>query len=286
MQLSSYSTPEKRIKYFEETISAKKKTALELYNEIEKESPNIQSLYTFNQKVDELSRVITDIIYYIEMKNLYISKKPLNMTRPTYEELANEEKEQLFIKRNATKKTLELIEKTLSDIQDKTFLLRLQNKMEMEQLRTNLQLERIKNEIRVYESEPDLNDGEISIYLSENENSICFKGIIFLYNSPVCIGNIEYRGNNNDHWLGDIGYNIDIPFRGHNYAYKALKLIREKIINRGIDKVIITTHSDNIASQRTIEKFGGRKIDSTLEHVYRYECDLSLKLEEQPTIKI
>lgn len=287
MQISTSASIDKRRIYLEERIKEEKESAINLYNELKEESKNITSLYTFNRKVDKLSQIISEILYFIEMLELYIpTEEIIGYKRMTREEIAEEEKERLVRKRAAVVKTISSTDQAISSIKDDTYLLRLQNKLEMERLRSTLQLERINSELRVYEGDPDLTDGEIDIYFQDNEQQIYFKGQIFLHNTPVMIGNIEYRGPNNGPWLGDIGYTIEQPFRGHNYAYKALKLIKEKIIASGIDNVIITTDIDNIPSQRTIEKFGGKKIESTLEHVVRYRCNLSLELEEQHTIKM
>lgn len=282
MQANSHVTHDQRIVYYESKIAELKSIAIKQYNEITLETQNITSLYIFNQRVDQLAATIIEILYYIEMKNIYRTNKQQKPLKPAYEEIAEEKREKLTIQREALKITIALLEETINAIKENNFLVRLENKLEMERFRTILQLEEVKKELRVYEEEPDLTDGEISIYLTENENAISFKGQIFLANTPFFIGDIEYRGKTNIPWLGDIGYNIEQRFRGNNYAYKALVLIKEKIMERNIEKVIITCDCDNIASQKTIEKFGGKRIDSTLDSIYRYECDLSLKLEETP----
>ena len=39
------------------------------------------------------------------------------------------------------------------------------------------------------------------------------------------------------------------------------------------------------AGHKLIEKFGGKRIESSLPAVYRYNCHLELELKEQPIIK-
>jgi tagatose 1,6-diphosphate aldolase len=56
---------------------------------------------------------------------------------------------------------------------------------------------------------------------------------------------------------GHIGYAIDEKYRGHNYAAKALTLLKPFITYVINGSVLITCDSDNSASRRTIEKIGG-----------------------------
>ena len=287
MQLSKQNTPDKRRRYLEERIREAKESAINIYNELKEKSLKKTSLYSFNQKIDELGRIISDILYYMEIIELYNpTEEILDYKNMTSEEMAEEERKHLVSEKIAIQNIIASTDKAISSLKDDTYLLRLQNKLEIERLRLTARLEQINSDLRIYEGRPDLTDGEIDIYLIENEQQVFFKGQIFLHNTPVTIGNIEYRGPDNGPWLGDIGYRIEQPFRGHNYAYKALKLIKEKIIALGIDNVIITTSINNIPSQRTIEKFGGQQIESSLEDVIRYRCDLTLELEKAYTTKI
>ena len=285
MQVSKYASKDKRKAYLEERITTAKREAIELFNKLEHETNNITSQYVFNQRVDELSRLILDIIYFTEIIDRYLPPEEIYVfKRQTPEERAYEIKEELERKRNSVKHALVITEQALNNIKGNIQYARLQVKLEQEKARILQEIERITVEMRVYEDEPDLTDGEINIYIVE-ENGLYFKGDIFLSNTPVCIGDIEYRGPDNGPWLGDIGYNIKPLFQGHNYAYKALELIKAKILELGIENVIITTNDDNIASQKIIEKFGGKRIESSLPAVYRYNCHLELELKEQPIIK-
>lgn len=60
--------------------------------------------------------------------------------------------------------------------------------------------------------------------------------------------------NQNTFWGGNIGYFIDPPFRGQNYAQKACLLLFEEAVAEGLDYLIITCNPDNIASRKTCEK--------------------------------
>lgn len=69
----------------------------------------------------------------------------------------------------------------------------------------------------------------------------------------LCVGHIVYRYGSDEKlkYAGHIGYTIDEEYRGHGYAYQALKELLS-IISK--ETVIITCDLDNIASQKTIEK--------------------------------
>ena len=67
------------------------------------------------------------------------------------------------------------------------------------------------------------------------------------------VGHIVYRYGTKEQlkYSGHIGYTIDEEYRGHGYAYMALRDLLS-IIDK--DEVIITCDLDNIASYKTIEK--------------------------------
>ncbi len=73
------------------------------------------------------------------------------------------------------------------------------------------------------------------------------------------------------YYFGHIGYHIDEPYRGHHYASKAVRLLKEQIWLAGKESVVITTDVDNIASQKTCLALGCRR-----------ECtvDVPLKLQK------
>ena len=61
--------------------------------------------------------------------------------------------------------------------------------------------------------------------------------------------------------LGHIGFAV-VPWkRGHGYAAQALAALLPLAKAEGLDHVEITTDPDNLASQRTIEKCGGRLVE-------------------------
>lgn len=78
------------------------------------------------------------------------------------------------------------------------------------------------------------------------------------------IGQISYRNGESEYvyYFGHIGYHIDPPWRGNNYAYKACKLISGLFGTDGKASLVITCDPDNAASRKTCEKLG-----CTLERV-------------------
>lgn len=160
-------------------------------------------------------------------------------------------------------KEIEQLEKELYESEDKT----LDEK--------NLIFEKIiklENDLFFIDG-PKFTDGEIDLY-REYEGKYC----IFLHNTKIRIGNIEYRGKSDyKSIMGDIGYVIDEQYRGNNYALKALNLMKDIILEDGNDKVILTTYKENIASIKTIEKFGGKIIDKIDDRILMFECNILKK---------
>ena len=64
-------------------------------------------------------------------------------------------------------------------------------------------------------------------------------------------GDLKYEG-------GHIGYDIRPSERQKGYGALILKLTLEKARKLGLERVLISCHADNIASQRIIERNGGR----------------------------
>lgn len=79
-------------------------------------------------------------------------------------------------------------------------------------------------------------------------------------------------------YLGHVGYHIDPPFRGKNYAYKACLLGLPIFGTLGQNTVIVTTDVDNYPSIRTCEKLGCR-LESTVNvpEPQRTEFELSAR---------
>lgn len=72
---------------------------------------------------------------------------------------------------------------------------------------------------------------------------------------------------------GHIGYSIRPDRRRRGHASRALALALSEARAIGLDRVLVTCETDNVASARTIESQGGR-FESTYEDKRRYWIDL------------
>lgn len=88
---------------------------------------------------------------------------------------------------------------------------------------------------------------------------------IYLGNYPI--GKISLRLGYNEITMinGHVGYEIDEPYRGHNYGYYALELIKTLAMDHGFRYLIVTTTIDNFQSQKTIMRAKGQLILSEYE---------------------
>jgi len=116
---------------------------------------------------------------------------------------------------------------------------------------------------------PNLTNEEIDLIKTSSTEGLRYK--IVIHNTSIEIGYIEYRGYHYDINLGDIGYNISPEYRGNNYAYKAVCLLSELLIKNGIKDFWITSLSDNLASLKIIEKFGGECLGNS-DNIFKYRC--------------
>lgn len=57
-------------------------------------------------------------------------------------------------------------------------------------------------------------------------------------------------------YLGHIGYHVDPPYRGRNFALRACSLCLPLLAELGHSSFVITTDEDNLPSIRTCEKLG------------------------------
>lgn len=135
-------------------------------------------------------------------------------------------------------------------------------------------LERLTTEIRnrIYELQsPEFTDGIIDLYRDHLSHFTITK-----HNETIPIGAIEYF-NTTKSIPGNISYEINKEFRGHHYALRALKLIGEALLNKGIKKIFITASSEkNYPSIKTIESFGGVRFykEDYVAGPIPYTCDL------------
>ena len=131
------------------------------------------------------------------------------------------------------------------------------SELKLEYLRITDRLESLKK--------PNYSDGELDLLINELK-SYQDKDVYYdirLSNSPLYIGEIRVTYYNPTRFLGDIGYELKPEYRGNGYMLKALNVLKEPLIKKGLTKPKFTVFPDNIPSVKTIEHFGGVKIGST-----------------------
>ena len=97
------------------------------------------------------------------------------------------------------------------------------------------------------------------------------------------IGKISLRIGHNYHsyFNGNVGYEIDSEYRGHNYAYKACELIIPVAKYHGMNFIYITCDFDNIPSIKTIEKLGAEFLEEVIppkDYVFYFDGISSHKI--------
>lgn len=115
-----------------------------------------------------------------------------------------------------------------------------------------------------------LSDGEIDLIIEEKSEACEHKGYlpaykyeIRLHNGSNIVGRIDIRigHNKNTYYGGNIGYEVEEAYRGHHYAGKACRLVKQVAKAHGMDKVIITNNPHNLPSRKTCEYIGARLLE-------------------------
>lgn len=115
----------------------------------------------------------------------------------------------------------------------------------------------------LFKRAPKLDDGEIRLRFAgksvdPKENGW---GTSFIYDivaDQKVVGRCDLRigsGTTID-LAGHIGYAVYLPYRGHHYAAKACLLLFKQAKHLGLNEVLITCNTDNIASYKTCEVAG------------------------------
>ncbi|MHB1314738.1 MAG: GNAT family N-acetyltransferase [Christensenellales bacterium] len=100
----------------------------------------------------------------------------------------------------------------------------------------------------------------------------------WLIDEPEVVGVVRIRHREAGS-AGHIGYDISPDYRNRGYGSRLLKLALEKALEIGIEEVIITCNTGNIASKRIIEKNGGKYLSTIFdeeenEYLYRFSITL------------
>ncbi len=116
----------------------------------------------------------------------------------------------------------------------------------------------------------DLHSSEIFLRLDRTCDAQPEKNWVPAYYFSIClqdgtkVGQCDLRIGHNDRLYigGNIGYEIDEPYRGHRYAAKACELLLKQARKHDLGYVIITCDPENIASSRTCQLAGGRFLET------------------------
>ena len=113
---------------------------------------------------------------------------------------------------------------------------------------------------------PPFTDGEIDVLVAMEVPANPLKGYvpvykcaIHLHGTKIRVGIINLRVGYTDlvvQYGGNLGYEIEEPYRGHGYAAKACKLILTIARDNQMDSLWITCNPDNLASRKTCENIG------------------------------
>jgi len=106
----------------------------------------------------------------------------------------------------------------------------------------------------------------INFYTEDLPDNIPFYWFDIMFGS-IPIGKISLRLGYNETTIanGHVGYEIDPDYQGHNYSYYALEMIKALAMDHGFRYLLVSTTSDNMQSQRTIGKAGGKIVRSDYE---------------------
>ena len=129
----------------------------------------------------------------------------------------------------------------------------------------------------------DLRTDEIYLKLIETVDENKEKGYVPAYVFKICrtvddseVGNCNLRvgHNKNTYYGGNIGYDIDEPYRGNYYAGKACILLFDLAKRHEMEYISITCNPDNFASRKTCEF-----CDGTFEGIVDLPTDNDMYLE-------
>ena len=142
-----------------------------------------------------------------------------------------------------------------------------------------LEMAEIKRQILVVRG-PDYTNGVLDLYFNSDYDRVgvvCENFDIAIAGTGRVIGNVRITYDDmRDNFLGNIGYKLSHQYRGNGYMLQVLEILKKPMLDKGLEKPIITTAPGNTASIRTIEKFGGKRIEND-DWYNIYEVDLTEK---------
>lgn len=133
------------------------------------------------------------------------------------------------------------------------------------------------------EMNPSVVGKEIDLYLKNIHNQMekspeKFEYIITIHDEKTVVGMIEIRFKllESEKEIGNIGANIKEEYRGKRYSKMAFELLRDTMLEHGLQKPIFTVKPDNYSSIRSLNAIGAKLIENedNSDSYYSYEYDL------------
>lgn len=152
--------------------------------------------------------------------------------------------------------TLETIEEELKTIYAEIYSQKLSTKTNQERKELRARVNKLLELKEILTSEKIATDDEIDIYeTTQSHDTKRYK--ITLHNQLDVIGYIRVTYLKNVTMRqGNIGYEINEKYRGHNYTIRALEMLSDIIYEKGLSKPIISANIYNSTSNHIIQKFG------------------------------
>lgn len=124
----------------------------------------------------------------------------------------------------------------------------------------------IREELNVYNYQFVNSNGVIDLYKGNLELDGTYN--IYLHKNKVKVGEVNYLSDGDKCIFGNVGCSIIESYRGNGYAYQALCILADYLLLHNIDKIILTTKRDNIASIKTLDKFKKNVFDTEVIDYY------------------
>lgn len=114
-----------------------------------------------------------------------------------------------------------------------------------------------------------LSDGPLTLRLEKTVGRNDERQSVSTYHFQICLdgqvaGGLRFRAENAFDvatYAGNLGYNIDPPFRGRHLAERACRLLLPLAVAHGFECLWITCDPLNVASRRTCERLGAELVE-------------------------
>lgn len=97
---------------------------------------------------------------------------------------------------------------------------------------------------------------------------------IYLNTTPVGKISIRIGHNRHSYYNGNLGYEIDEPYRGRGYAKLAVEMLYKVALYHKMTHLIVSCDEDNYASKKVIQKLGAIYIETISppkNYIYYYK---------------